>query len=263
MQCSPVLIEGEKMQETGYETFSFYYDALTENVSYPERAEYFDRLIQKHLRSGGNVMLDLACGTGTMTEEMAKRGYDMIGVDYSAGMLSQAMEKKFAQGLDIQYVQQDMRNLELYGTVDVTLCTLDSLNHLPDFSAVTEVFRRVAEATEPGGLFLFDMNTLYKHRELLGNQIYLYETEEVYCVWENALQPDGCTVEITLQLFQLCQDGRYRRQEEQITERAYAPEQVQEALENLGFSVIGIYHADTETPLTPESQRMVVVARKD
>lgn len=82
------------MQETGYETFSFYYDALTENVDYPARAAYLDGLVQKYLRSGGKVMLDLACGTGTLTEEMAKRGYDMIGVDYSEGMLGQAMEKR-------------------------------------------------------------------------------------------------------------------------------------------------------------------------
>ena len=86
------------MQETGYETFSFYYDALTENVNYPARAAYLDGLVQKYKQSAGKVMLDLACGTGTMTEEMAERGYDMIGVDYSEGMLGQAMEKKIEKG---------------------------------------------------------------------------------------------------------------------------------------------------------------------
>ena len=155
------------MQETGYETFSFYYDALTENVDYPARAAYLDGLVQKYLRSGGKVMLDLACGTGTLTEEMAKRGYDMIGVDYSEGMLGQAMEKKIEQQLPIQYVCQDMRELELYSTVDATICTLDSLNHLPGFEDVETVFRKVWEFTEPGGVFLFDMNTLYKHLSLI------------------------------------------------------------------------------------------------
>ena len=206
------------MQETGYETFSFYYDALTENVNYPARAAYLDGLVQKYKQSAGKVMLDLACGTGTMTEEMAERGYDMIGVDYSEGMLGQAMEKKIEKQLPIQYVCQDMRELELYGTVDAVICTLDSLNHLPSFEDVTTVFQRVWESTETGGVFVFDMNTLYKHRELLGNQVYVYETDAVYCVWENALCEDNCTVEITLNLFQLCADGRYRRTEEQITE---------------------------------------------
>lgn len=251
------------MQETGYETFSFYYDALTENVDYPSRAAYLDGLVQKHLRSGGKVMLDLACGTGTLTEEMAKRGYDMIGVDYSEGMLGQAMEKKIEQQLPIQYVCQDMRELELYSTVDATICTLDSLNHLPGFEDVEAVFRKVWEFTEPGGVFLFDMNTLYKHRELLGSQVYVYETDEVYCVWENALCEDNCTVEITLDLFQLCEDCRYRRKQEQITERAYAPEQVTASLEKIGFHVLGVYHADTEEPLRPDSERMIVIARKE
>ena len=201
------------MQETGYETFSFYYDALTENVNYPARAAYLDGLVQKYKQSAGKVMLDLACGTGTMTEEMAERGYHMIGVDYSEGMLGQAMEKKIEKQLPIQYVCQDMRELELYGTVDAVICTLDSLNHLPSFEDVTTVFQRVWESTETGGVFVFDMNTLYKHRELLGNQVYVYETDAVYCVWENALCEDNCTVEITLDLFQLCADGRYRRTE--------------------------------------------------
>jgi len=230
------------MQETGYETFSFYYDALTENVNYPARAAYLDGLVQKYKQSAGKVMLDLACGTGTMTEEMAERGYDMIGVDYSEGMLGQAMEKKIEKQLPIQYVCQDMRELELYGTVDAVICTLDSLNHLPSFEDVTTVFQRVWESTETGGVFVFDMNTLYKHRELLGNQVYVYETDAVYCVWENALCEDNCTVEITLDLFQLCADGRYRRTEEQITERAYAPEQVQAALEKSQAAV------DSEDP---------------
>lgn len=251
------------MDQTGYEMFSFYYDALTGNVDYAARADYFDRLMQTHLRSPGRVLLDLACGTGTMAEEMAKRGYDVIGVDYSCGMLSRAMDKKMENGLPIQYVQQDMRELSLCGTVDLTLCTLDSLNHLPDFAAVQQVFARVAAATESGGLFLFDMNTLYKHRVLLGNQVYVYETDDVYCVWENALREDGCTVDLTLELFHRCEDGRYRRQEEFLTERAYAPEKVQAVLEAVGFCVLGIYHADTTEPLRTDSQRMVVVARKE
>ncbi len=248
--------------ETGYETFSFYYDQLTKNVHYPARAAYLDSLIRQHLRSEGNVLLDLACGTGSMSEEMARLGYDVIGVDFSCGMLNQAMEKKLDHGLPIQYVQQDMRQLELYGTVDITICMLDSLNHLDSFSEVEQVFRRVFEATEPGGLFLFDMNTIYKHQQLLANQIYLYETDAVYCVWENAIQENGVTVKITLQLFQLEADGKYTRQEEHITEHAYPPEQVQTALENCGFHVLGIYHADTEEPLHGDSQRMMVVARK-
>ena len=104
------------MQETGYETFSFYYDALTENVDYPARAAYLDGLVQKYLRSGGKVMLDLACGTGTLTEEMAKRGYDMTALTIPRECWGTGNGEKIEQQLPIQYVCQDMRELELYST---------------------------------------------------------------------------------------------------------------------------------------------------
>ena len=150
--------------ETGYEAFSFYYDQLTENVEYPQRAAYFHKLIQKYCQSEGVVLLDLACGTGSLSEEFAKLGYDVLGVDYSYGMLNQAMQKKLEHNLPIQYICQDMRELDLYGTVDITVCALDSLNHLDSFSDVKTVFQQVFDVTESGGVFLFDMNTPYKHR---------------------------------------------------------------------------------------------------
>ena len=252
----------EEYMETGYETFARYYDGLTENVDYPKRAAYFDGLIQKHKRSAGVVLLDLACGTGSMSEEMCRLGYDVIGVDFSYGMLSRAMEKKMESGLPIQYVCQDMRELELYGTVDITLCTLDSLNHLNCFADVETVFHKVSENLEPGGLFLFDMNTPYKHRSVLGSQIYIYDTDDVYCVWENQYEPKDHTVTICLDFFELDEDGRYIRSGEEIIEHAYEPEQVASALKQAGLTVIGCYHADSEEPLHADSQRMIFVARK-
>ena len=139
--------------ETGYEAFSFYYDQLTENVEYPQRAAYFHKLIQKYRQSEGVVLLDLACGTGSLSEEFAKLGYDVLGVDYSYGMLNQAMQKKLEHNLPIQYICQDMRELDLYGTVDITVCALDSLNHLDSFSDVQTVFQQVFDVTEPGERF--------------------------------------------------------------------------------------------------------------
>jgi ubiquinone/menaquinone biosynthesis C-methylase UbiE len=249
--------------ETGYENFSRYYDGLTENVCYQERAAYFDRMIRRFSESAGNVLLDLACGTGSMAEEMSRLGYDVIGVDFSYGMLNRAMEKKMKSGLPIQYVCQDMRQLDLYGTVDAVICTLDSLNHLETFADVETVFRSVAENLESGGVFLFDMNTPYKHREVLGEQIYLYDTEDVYCVWENHYVPEQHTVTITLDFFAKTADGSYQRSGEQIVEHAYEPEAVAAALERVGLTVLGCYHADTEEPLRPDSQRMIFAARKE
>lgn len=247
---------------TGYEIFSQYYDELTENVDYEKRSKYFHKLIQKYKKSSGNVLLDLACGTGSMAEEMCRLSYDVIGADYSYGMLTRAMDKKLESGLPIQYICQDMRKLELYGTADAVICTLDSLNHLDNFNDVETAFQRVYDNMEIGGVFIFDMNTPYKHREILGNQIYIYDIDNIYCVWENNFEPEDNTVNIRLDFFELGEDGKYSRSCEEITEHAYEPEKIQRSLETIGFEVIGCYNADTEEPIQKESQRMVFVARK-
>lgn len=246
-----------------YDVFSLYYDKLTENVDYSKRAIYFDKLIKKYCKSEGNVLLDLACGTGSMSEEMAKLNYDVLGVDYSYGMLNQAMQKKIENNLSIQYICQDIRNLDLYGTVDVVICTLDSLNHLESLDEVQTVFSSVFENLEDGGVFVFDMNTPYKHKNVLGNQIYIYDTETVYCVWENQFESENNTVHIRLDFFEKQEDGSYLRSDEVITERAYSQNQVKDALGKAGFSVKGCYNADTENPLNPESERMVFVVIKE
>lgn len=248
--------------DTGYESFSQYYDGLTENVNYRKRAEYFHSLIQKYKQSDGDVLLDLACGTGSMSEEMCRLSYDVIGADYSYGMLSRAMEKKIDSGLPVQYICQDMRELELYGAADAVICTLDSLNHLECFEDVETVFRKVYENLEMGGVFIFDMNTPFKHREILGNEVYIYDMENVYCVWENSYEPEENTVNIRLDFFELGEDGRYTRYCEEITEHAYEPERVGRALENAGFEIMGCYKADTQEPLDDNSERMVFAARK-
>ncbi len=249
--------------DTGYETFSLFYDGLTENVDYERRAGYFHGLIKKYKQSEGNVLLDLACGTGSMSEKMARLGYDVIGADFSCGMLSRAMEKRIESGLPIQYICQDMRELELYGSADAVICALDSLNHLENFGDVKRTFAKVYENLEPGGVFIFDMNTPYKHSHILADQVYIYDTEDVYCVWENCYEPADCTVNIRLDFFKLDDDGRYIRSCDEITEHAYEPERVRKALMETGFNVIGCYHEDTEEPLHDDSQRMIFVVRKE
>ena len=249
------------MQKSYFE-FAKFYDNLTENVDYKKRAEYFDTIIKKYKKTNKNLLLDLACGTGSLTEQMALLGYDCMGIDGSYEMLNEAFEKKMNSGLDIQYICQDMRELDLYGTVDITVCALDSLNHLDSFSDVKTVFQQVFDVTEPGGVFLFDMNTPYKHREVLGNQIYLYDTDDVYCVWENQYEEPDNQVTIQLHFFARQKDDTYVRSEECMTERAYPPEQVTAALQQIGWEVLGCYHADTEEPLREDSQRMVFAVRK-
>ena len=152
--------------QSNYNFFSYYYDKLTQNVNYQKRAQYFQKVIEKYLGEEKCILLDLACGTGSLSEEFAKMGYDVIGVDYSEEMLNIALDKKFDSGLNIQYLCQDMRNIDMFGTVKVTVCALDSINHLSSLEDIKKVFEKVSLFTEPGGIYIFDINTKYKHKKI-------------------------------------------------------------------------------------------------
>lgn len=189
-------------QVSGYNAFARYYDELTANIDYRKRALYFNEIINRYKTTEGMILLDLACGTGSISEEMARLGYDVIGVDYSDEMLGIAIEKKFDSGLNIQYLCQDMRNIDMFGTIDVTVCALDSINHLQSLDDVRKVFEKVALFAEPQGLFIFDINTVYKHRCVLANNTFTYETDNVYCVWENSLDTSTDSVKMHLEFFE-------------------------------------------------------------
>ncbi len=228
-----------------YANFAAYYDALTKNVEYPLRAARLHHLIAKNIRTDGRILLDLACGSGSLSEEMARLGYDVIGVDNSPAMLAAAMDKKFESGLPIQYLCQDMREIDMFGTIDITVCALDSLNHLPSLADVERVFERVSLFAMPGGLFVFDMNTIYKHREILRDSTFVYDTDEVFCVWENRLAEDSERVEMQLTFFEKDGDAYYRS-EEQITENAYPMADIIAAAERTGLELVAVHDADRE-----------------
>lgn len=249
------------MQKSYFE-FAKFYDNLTENVDYKKRAEYFDTIIKKHKKTDKNLLLDLACGTGSLTEQMALLGYDCMGIDGSYEMLNEAFEKKMNSGLDIQYICQDMREYELYGCADVTICALDSLNHLDSFDDVKKVFKQVWLSTENSGLFIFDMNSVYKHKEVLGNNTFIYDTEKVYCVWDNIYSENENKVDITLDFFEKQKDETYTRSGESFSERAYEIEDVKKALDESGFNLIEIYKGDTFEKPDEKTERIVYISEK-
>lgn len=245
---------------TGYQHFAQYYDILTGNISYPRRASYFDSLIRQFGGKKG-ILLDLGCGTGSLSEEMARLDYDVIGIDNSCEMLNVALDKKYESGLPIQYLQQDMTELDMFGTIDVTLCALDSLNHLQGWDAVKKTFARISLFSEPGGLFIFDVNTPYKHRAVLGNNTFVYDMEEVYCVWQNRYEEKDCRVTIDLDFFE-CQGDVYRRYEDSFAETAYEAEKLDQALADAGFEILQHYELDTVDLPGEESEKIVFIARK-
>lgn len=246
---------------SGYSVFARYYDELTANIDYGRRGEYFHEIIKKFKKTKENILLDLACGTGSISEVMARLGYDVIGVDNSDEMLGMAIEKKFESGLNIQYLCQDMRKLDMFGTVDVIICALDSINHLANLNDVRKVFEGAAFFCEMNGLFIFDVNTLYKHRKILANNTFTYETDNVYCIWENTLNAETDEVRMNLEFFEREENGLYSRSSESFSEKAYSEESIEKLLEESGFEVLAKYGDDTFEPPTEISQRIIYAAR--
>ena len=244
-----------------YDIFAQFYDLLTENVGYKKRADYFCRLLSSCSEKKG-ILLDLACGTGTLSIEFAKRGYDVIGVDYSVGMLNEARRKCAEEGQNILLLCQDATELDLYGTIDFAVCALDSVNHFPGADEVQAAFDKVSLFMNKGGAFAFDVNTIYKHKNILADNSYIYDYDDVFCAWQNTLR-DDMSVDISLDFFALGQDGLWERYTEEFTERAYPLEDIEKMLAKSGFTVLGVYDDLTLDPVGPDSDRAVFLARKD
>lgn len=248
---------------SGYHSFSYFYDKLTSNISYKQRAEYFDMLIKKH-NGNKNILLDLACGTGSLSEEFSRMGYDVIGVDASEEMLNEALDKKFDSGLNIQYLCQDMTKLDMFGTIDVIICALDSINHLNSVSAIQATFNKVSLFCEPNGLFIFDVNMPYKHEHVLADNTFIYDLDDVFCVWQNSYNPqnENYRVDISLDIFGKDENGLYQRYYDELSEIAIERSVVEEMLISAGFSIEAIYDFDTLNPPLEKSEKLVFVARK-
>ncbi|MEG1994445.1 MAG: class I SAM-dependent methyltransferase [Oscillospiraceae bacterium] len=243
-----------------YGTFASYYDVLTENIDYHKRAEYFDKLIEKFGGNRNGILLDLACGTGSLTTEFVKLGYDVIGVDGSEEMLSVAIEKKYENNIDVLFLCQDMRNLDLFGTIDVSICALDSVNHITDLGDLEKIFDKISLFSNEHALFIFDANTIYKHKEILSDKTFVYDCEDVYCVWQNSSCGDNNEIEINLDFFEKEEDCYYRS-EESFFERAYSVSELTDVLTKTGFEVLAIYGDDTEDEPKEDTQRLVFVAK--
>ena len=246
-----------------YGVFSEFYDALTANVSYDTVSQVLSSLLTRYGKGRG-LLLDLACGTGSVSVRLAKKGYEVIGVDLSPEMLSEAQNKAYSAGQNILFLCQDMTALDLYGTVDAAVCTLDGLCHLPDEESVQAALRKVSLFMNPGGVFLFDVNSVYKHRAVLGNNTFVYDTDDVYCVWQNTLLSDGVTVQMDLDFFEPVSDaGDYVRQSERFTERAYPRETLEAMLKKAGFTVLDVFDGYSGKPAHDTSERLLFAVRKD
>lgn len=242
-----------------YEVFADFYDKLTGNVGYKERAGYILRVLEKLGHSSG-LTLDLACGTGSLTLELKKQGVDVYGIDASPDMLSVALQKASEEGEQILYLCQKMQSIDLYGTIDTCVCTLDSINHLTNPADVQKTFDRVSLFMNKGGVFLFDVNTVYKHKCVLADNVFVFDTDEVYCVWQNTPDEDN-KVKISLDFF-IPEGESYYRITEEFSERAYTMEELDTMLAKAGFKVEFVFGDMTFEAPCDDEQRIIVAARK-
>ena len=221
-----------------YSSFAYIYDSLTLDVEYEKRADYLEELFKKHLNRKPKLICELGCGTGTMCNILSDRGYDMIGIDMSESMLDVAMQK--SAGKNILYLNQDMREFELYGTVDVIICLLDSFNYITDIKDLEHIFALCKNYLNPDGLLIFDINTKYKFENVLSDNTYTYDTDEIFYVWENSYDNETKQCEFFLTFF-VENDGKYERIDEYHVEQCYEDNEIEKALKKAGFNDVKRY----------------------
>lgn len=242
-----------------YEDFAEVYDTFMDDTPYREWCGFVAKSLE-NWGIGDGLLLDLGCGTGTMTELLAEKGYDMIGVDLSDRMLDIAMKKRERSGHDILYLQQDMREFELYGTVRAAVCLCDSLNYLLVEEELLAVFRLVNNYLDPGGLFLFDFNTVYKYETVIGDGVIAENRDDCSFIWENYYDTEEGINEYDLTVFVRQERELYRKFTETHLQKGYTLPVMRRLLEEAGLIFKEALDADTHGPVTEESGRIYVLA---
>lgn len=243
-----------------YADFALFYDRLTENIDYEALADMYAGLLCKKGCKNGDSVLDLACGTGSMAVLLAERGFDVTAADISQEMLTAAAIKSS----EVRWLCLDMSLLSFEDQFDGVICALDSINHLPDLSAIQQTFDGVYRSLKAGGVFAADMNTPFKHREVLSNNAYTFDYEGLYCGWQNELDEDDklCRVDMFLDFFEENEDGSYTRYSDSLSEIAPEVEQIVQMLEKSGFTRVEVSEYITGKMLTRTSEKFTVTAQK-
>lgn len=245
-----------------YSSFAQVYDLFMDNVPYEEWSSYLIELLKEYGTEDG-LVLELGCGTGKMTRLLSEAGYDMIGVDNSWDMLEIAREKQIeAADGQILYLLQDMREFELYGTVRAVVSICDSMNYILDEEDLLQVFKLVNNYLDPKGIFIFDLNTSYKYRELLGETTISENREEGSFIWDNYFDEEEQINEYDLTLFIREEKDLYRKYQETHYQHAYELDTVIKLLEQAGMEFVTAYDAFSKEAVKPDSERIYVIARE-
>lgn len=268
-----------------YTGFARVYETFMDNVPYDDWANYLIDLLHEYGIKDA-LVAELGCGTGSMTRRLAKAGYNMIGIDLSEEMLDIARYEHDDENLDILYLNQDMREFELYGTVAAVVSLCDSMNYITSEEDLLKVFRLVNNYLDPGGLFIFDMNTIYKYEALLGDRVIAENREDCSLIWENYYDKENCLnqYDITIYTKAEFEDNSefednlelednseleeatlpplYERLEETHLQKAYQPETIVSLLKEAGMEFVALYEVGTKESPTKETERIYFIARE-
>lgn len=248
------------MSMEAYTDFAKVYDTFMDETPYEEWCVFLVSVFKEFALEKG-LVLELGCGTGTLTQALADAGYDMIGIDISEAMLNIAMEKKESRQ-DILYLCQDMREFELYGTVSAVVSVCDSLNYLLEEEDLSETFRLVNNYLDPGGIFIFDFNTVYKYEQVIGDTTIAENREECSFIWENYYHEKEQINEYELTVFVKEEAERFRKFEEIHYQRGYELAQIKALVEDAGLCFVRAMDADTKQEVTEKSERIYVIAKE-
>lgn len=243
-----------------YSAFAYVYDKLMKDVDYDKWVEYIEKIFERYDRKPVNIA-ELACGTGNITNNLAKKGYNLIGVDISEDMLFVAQEKARNMGVEVIYLNHDMKDLTLPSELDAILCICDGINYIVDEYDLLKVFRSVYNHLKEKGLFIFDISSYYKLSNILGNNTYAESYEDVSYIWENYFDENKNICDFDLTIFM--KEGEvYRKYEETHSQRAYKEIEILEKLKQIKFQKIEMFEAFTFSDPKEESERIYFVCQK-
>ena len=244
-----------------YDLLAPFYDAINRDISYPEWADFIEEIFRRECKCRPELVLDLGAGTGRMTLELAERGYDMTGVDYSPEMLDVARGEAERRGLDILWLCQDMCEFELYGTVDAAVCCLDCINHITEPKRLRECFRLVHNYLIPDGIFVFDINGKGKFETVYSDRSYVMEEDGAVCVWQNYYNERSRLCDFYITLFEERKDGAYERYDECQRERMYTLASIKKLLKETDLELVGAYSDFNFSDGDDSDERLYIVAR--